>query len=331
MVKTPGALLLCCGVLLFTGVADADGPPPSPEASPPAENPDDIEARQSFDRGLELLRAKQWTEAEQLFRDSLVRKPRQSTRYNLALVLFQQRRYLESLTLLEELFATADAARDAQFREFARALLPHVQANISTVHLFIEPAGATLRIDGEPHVASGGRRAIRLNPGAHRLELDAPGFQRQSLELTTEPGTEQPRTIVLTRARQTAPVSGSPASPPPTRDQAAPSRQSTVGPWLTIGAGTALVVSGLIVGVAAIQADDDFVEQCPTLTDCDRRLIGLRDKAARLGRISDVLLVSGGAVVIGGITWRVLTPTSASSTSSGSVPGAISITAHGSF
>jgi hypothetical protein len=59
--------------------------------------------------------------------------------------------------------------------------------------------------------------------------------------------------------------------------------------------------------VLAKNADDEFVDACPTLKDCSASLKDKQDEATRLARISDVLLISGGALVTGGVVWRVLT------------------------
>lgn len=88
-------------------------------------------------------------------------------------------------------------------------------------------------------------------------------------------------------------------------------RTSTIsswGPWASLGVGGALLVAGSITGILALRADDRFAEGCPELTDCDRRLLKDSDHVTRLGRITDVLLISGATFVVGGVTWRVVAP-----------------------
>jgi hypothetical protein len=81
-------------------------------------------------------------------------------------------------------------------------------------------------------------------------------------------------------------------------------------PWLTIGVGAALLVSGAVTGILAKSADDEVIAGCPTLERCDETVRDARDRAAALGQVTDVLLVAGGVVVAAGVTWRLVVPAS---------------------
>jgi len=341
MVKT--ARFACACLLLFHTSLTAAQPgawgDPGSSATPSAETPEE-QAKRTFLEGLALLRAQKWAEAEQRFRRSLALAPRESAHYNLGLVLFQQRRFRESQVVLEELLASPAAAGQARYRNFAQALLPHVRAQLATLHLYVQPPEATLRVDREPTGPAGARRAIRLDPGMHQLEISAPGFATQRYELTLDPGTEQPRTIVLSRTAAGGAASGtasgagtphsahSPLSPIPNADRPR-STPSRVGPWLTIGAGAALLASGLAAGIAAKRADDDFVAACPSGRNCPESLRPLQDKATRLALVADVLFVTGGLVTAGGITWHLVLPSP--STASGSSPSSVGFVATGRY
>jgi hypothetical protein len=95
------------------------------------------------------------------------------------------------------------------------------------------------------------------------------------------------------------------------REPPARTESSFVGdtaPWITIGIGGALLVSGAVTGILAKKANDEVVRSCPTLERCDESVRDERDRAAALGHATDVLLVTGGVFVVGGVAWRVLMP-----------------------
>lgn len=81
---------------------------------------------------------------------------------------------------------------------------------------------------------------------------------------------------------------------------------SAVAPWVTMGVGGALLSAAAVTGMLAKREDDTFRGACPSLRNCDPRLVSTRDRAVQLGLVTDALLASGGALVVGGVTWRLL-------------------------
>jgi hypothetical protein len=197
------------------------------------------EARLAFEDGLRLLRAERWLEAEVRFRRSLALSPRPSTTYDLAFVLYKERRGRQSAEILQGLLELPSSGADTRYRDYARALLQRV--------------------------------------------------------LTAQPYAPIERTVLL---------------PPPRLETRRPFLRS-VAPWLTVGLGGAMLAGAAVTGALAKRADGAFGAMCPTLQNCDQNLTPLRDSAVRLGRITDVLLVSGAVLVAGGTTWRILVPPTA--------------------
>jgi hypothetical protein len=265
-------------------------------------------ARQAFFEGLKQLHGEEWTAAEISFRRSLQFVRRESTLYNLALVLFKQRRPKESLAILYALLKVEPNGKTGEserYRNYAETLLPHVRAQVSTVLLSISAPDASVRIDGESIAKKGHAWSAELDPGVHRVDISAAGFQSKHLELALKPGEEHRGRVELSALRSQgngAPVTRS----EPGSNSARPSNSHSLAPWVLIGLGSAALIGGVVTGVKAKQADDEFVERCPGLRNCDPELQSVEDEAARLGRLSDVLLVSGFAAVTGGVIWRVL-------------------------
>lgn len=72
------------------------------------------------------------------------------------------------------------------------------------------------------------------------------------------------------------------------------------GSWITMGAGGALVVTGIFFGVRASTTHDDAVA-----TPIQRDAVELQHSAERSATIANVLYVIGGATLAGGIGWKI--------------------------
>lgn len=151
------------------------------------------------------------------------------------------------------------------------------------------PAGAQLKLDDEsPVPAQGALAERRLPPGAHRVEVRAPG---------REPWTE----AFMVRLGE------------PLRLRAELPKRRSLGPWLLGGGGLLAAGAGLALGVAAQQRADDWAEGCPSGGACgpgftrerylaDQDAIGLENGAAA------GLLAAGAAAVVGAVVWWLVDP-----------------------
>jgi tetratricopeptide (TPR) repeat protein len=78
------------------------------------------------------------------------------------------------------------------------------------------------------------------------------------------------------------------------------------GAWVTMAAGGAMVLGAVITGVMAKGAESDLHDACPGLTGCDPALQSTRDRARRLGLVTDVLWITGAVAAVGGLLWLLL-------------------------
>ncbi|MEZ4336019.1 MAG: PEGA domain-containing protein [Sandaracinaceae bacterium] len=138
------------------------------------------EARALYQTGLAEAAAERWVPALEAFRASFARVDRVRTRLNIAATLMRLGRARETITEAEAVLAGApEAAERAQ----AEALLGQARAALHALMLRVRPADATVLVDGEPVDGRGTTRALRLDPGRHLLEVQAPGHrpERQTL------------------------------------------------------------------------------------------------------------------------------------------------------
>lgn len=273
------------------------------------------EAQRAFAEGLEFLRGEQWAQAEASFRHSLRLVSRPSTQYNLALVLFKQRRARESWAIIRQILDSPAAERDARYREYAGTLKPLVLGQLAALRLTVQPADAELRIDGElVRERSGAERVAWLDAGTHSLEVRAPGYSTRTFDLQVEMGGKYQESVRLVSSAQHAPA---PPVAARRKDVARRSEPSPLGPYITIGAGAALLAGGLVTYALAKSKDNDFVDKCPSLELCPRSLQGQQEDVNRLRTLSYVLLGAGVAVTSGGVAWRLLSTSSSNGQKTG--------------
>jgi tetratricopeptide (TPR) repeat protein len=93
------------------------------------------------------------------------------------------------------------------------------------------------------------------------------------------------------------------------------------GPWITIGAGAALLTGGFIFGARASSTHDDAVA-----TTVQADALELQQSAERSATIANVLFVVGGLTMAGGIGWKVYQwRTGEGTTQVTATPGAVAI------
>jgi len=73
------------------------------------------------------------------------------------------------------------------------------------------------------------------------------------------------------------------------------------GPWVTMGTGAAIFGTGLVFGLRASAKHDDAVA-APGQADAAE----LQASAEHAATVANVLLIVGGVVTVGGVTWKVL-------------------------
>ena len=151
---------------------------------------------------------------------------------------------------------------------------------------------------------------LYLSPGTHKLECSEEGYESTTVDVTVVGGQTQKVVIELTKKP------GGTVGPvvPPLEEP----RPSWPG-WLLGGVGlaTAGVGAGLLgvgqAGVADAEATGDAIEaeggQCPANGGGDERCVSLAEDVETAGTLSTggiVMLIAGGALLIGGVIYLVL-------------------------
>jgi hypothetical protein len=172
---------------------------------------------------------------------------------------------------------------------------------------------ARITLDGRP-VAAGAGRAITVDPGVHRLEIDgAPRFQRTEAQVVLREG-EKERAVEV-RLRAAAAVARGQVEP------ASPGAgTSSRLPLLVAAGGAAAAVVGVASFIVGQRQIDEAAGLCPRsecATSADlRRARDLDGDGATLKTIGVVLGGAGAVLVGGGVVWFVLQPSSAGNAAS---------------
>lgn len=176
-------------------------------------------AREAFAEGNRLVREERWAEALAAFERARQDRPHASTSFNSGVCLRALGQYSASARRFQEALA-----RDVEHHELAagtadqaRIFESEMRATVGAVALVIEPADATVIVDGRAWERSGsdrlvlgaatttavalpaGRGLLELDPGRHIVQLAAPGFSRVVTPIEIRPGVVTESTLVLAR------------------------------------------------------------------------------------------------------------------------------------
>jgi hypothetical protein len=223
------------------------------------------------------------------------------------------------------IFRTAQQTGEKELAELA--------PRIATLILDITPPsvpGVVLRLDGEPLLLQMLGAARPANPGEHRFEVEAPGFERAQKTITLKEGEKQRMVLPLRKMESSLPAptasASAPVAPPPSAPLASapplpPPPESGTG-WRTAGyvaggAGLVAIALGSYFGLKAIGSKSDLLNTCKAPT-CSNDTFESRKKDEVSGKaLASSVFFGVGVVGLGlGTVLILTTPNSPSPTTS---------------
>jgi len=141
-----------------------------------------------------------------------------------------------------------------------------------------------------------GKIELGIRPGHHVITAKLPDHEDQTWEVEAFAASRDKHAFAM-KPRVIADASGGP------RDGRGPN----LGPWIVMGIGGAMLVGGAVTGIVALGKTSDIEEKCPG-DQCPRSfdLDAERSSAKTFVRVTDVLLIGGAAVTLGGLGWLLL-------------------------
>lgn len=163
--------------------------------------------------------------------------------------------------------------------------LTRIDPQVALLKLAVSPEGSTVNIDGQP-VEGVAPFSIpwAIEPGDHLVEVSFEGYENHRQQVSIEPGETGEVQVAL-----------EPSRPPPSPRRISPA-------WFasTLGLAAALAVGGIVTGVYALRAVDDFALELNPCRGGDLQACDdgdtIADRGEALGRASTGLFVSSGVL-----------------------------------
>jgi tetratricopeptide (TPR) repeat protein len=277
------------GVLVMLGCTLADA---SAHAQASA---DSKEYRSTIDLAVREYSAGNWEEALLRFRNAHAIYPNARTLRGMGLTAYELRDYVRAIGWLQDAINSTDNALTAEQRTETEKALAAARDYAVRLTLSIEPTNAAVTIDGAPPVRDEAG-LILMNPGEHELIAEAEGYEAVRRALRANAG-DRPTLVLQLQVRG---AEASLAAPPAALER---STDGSVLPWIVIGAGVAVTVTGAVfLGLSL--SDKAEVEDAPDGT----RWSAIEDAEGRVGTFSAigfVLLGVGVAGTTAGIMWKL--------------------------
>ncbi len=285
---------------------------------------DKAAAEALFDRGLALMREGKLDEACARLEQSNSIERGIGTMLYLAECYEKQGRTASAWALFREASSEAQAAGQFERANAGRQRAEKLEPGLSKLTVEVPEAvrvqGLELTRNGAPLAAGLWGVPLPVDPGRLVIEARAPGYEPTSHTVLIETGSQQARyeltkltalpasevapAPVLTAPISAAPTEKAPALPPP---EPRMSKLKLAGLILG-GAGAALLVVGAGFGGRAIKQHNKSDDLCKN--GCTQAGVDANDNAKTAAIISDVGIIGGAALLVGGTLTYLLAPKS---------------------
>lgn len=240
-------------------------------------------AREKFMQGQQAYQQGDYETAIAAWQAAYELDPRPLILYNLSQAYERYGKLSEAVQALEKYTSEADPS-DPNV-ETARSRLSKLRERLGRtgIHITDAPDGAEILVDGHSWGRTPREEAIPLDPGTHRVVLKLEGY-------------ENFRASVGVPAGQTVDV-GAEMEPEVAGPGEAAAQGPGIAPWLLVGGGGGVLVTGAILGGVALGK----------AKDAEFRSGGDADSAETLALVADVMMGVGAAAAVGGFLWWLLT------------------------
>lgn len=254
-------------------------------------------AAERFEEGNALLRDGLFVQASERYRDALGHWDHPGIHYNMALALLNLDQPLEVHAHLTAAMKYGPAPLDQTKFEQVQRYRTLVEKQLARIEVVCLDPGAVVKLDGNVLFRSPGRYAALVRPGTHTVTAAKLGFATTQRTKTLLPG--EPTKFDLRLY---------------TSDQLIEYRRPWPlwGPLTVVGAGAAILTTGVVLGVHAQRRFEDYdqrLERDPTCrTGCvpSDDVQDRKDEGETFQRWSTISYVAGGGVLAGGVVLLIL-------------------------
>jgi hypothetical protein len=275
-------------VTMVSARTHADSPPPSEL---------DASYRRHVEAALLAYEAGRLPEARAHFELAHLRFPNARTLRGLGTVQLEQQDFVPAAENLEAALTCTELPLSEALRGETELALRDANAHVGRVQVHAAPEAGSVRIDGRS-VALGS--VLVLVPGVHQLEISAAGYRTQSGPLNVLAGQYQLVRWQLEPAAAPEPVASQPLTSAAAAPQPASARDQ---PWLVLGAGSAVLLSGMVVLASGIH--DYRAVRSPHDGESARDWAADRARYPRLLGAGGALVGVGALAAAAGLWWHM--------------------------
>jgi hypothetical protein len=265
------------------------------------------EAKQRFDRGLDLYTEGEYPLALIEFRRAYELVPNYRVLYNIGQVSIQLGQYANARRALEEYVQKGGDTIPADRRAAVTKDLSMLEQRTAFVEITVNIPGSDVLVDDVAVGKAPLSAALLVDAGIHRVIVRHPGYLQRNDQVTLAGGDRQSLAVTL----ELEPPEKSTIV---VREREVQSNSTLViGGWVTTGAlATAAVVTGVLGAGKAKDLKNLRTADPRETSDLGAKLDDTKSSARTLLLVSDVC--SGAAVVVGGLSlWFTLNPLEQSS------------------
>ncbi|HEX4339814.1 MAG TPA: PEGA domain-containing protein [Polyangiaceae bacterium] len=275
-------------------------------APAPAEAGGDVsEARQRFQRGVELYKEGSFDAALAEFNKAYELAPNYRVLYNLAQVQTERHDYVDALHDFEKYLQQGGTEIAADRRDQVTRELTALKGRVAQLTIQADVDGAELVVDGVSAGTLPLAEPVLVSAGVRQLQVKKPGYET-STRTETIAGGDNPHFDFKLQPTAAVAASTTVATSPPVFPHAGdteptPDTQhaSTNVPfWITLGSTAVLAGGAITFGVLANSADQKLDRQLGAFPGNPQGIADARSSLKRDALVSDIL--TGAAVVSGG-------------------------------
>jgi tetratricopeptide (TPR) repeat protein len=286
-------------MVLVSGIASAQNPPTAAPAETDQTKLD--EARQRYERGLQLYNESNFDAARVEFERAYQLAPSYKILYNIGLSYEQLGDYVQAQSTLVRYLEAGGAEISAERRAEVKKELAQIQPRIAKVTVQTNVPGSELMVDDQCSADANtgkvncgaldnGTRVVLMNPGRRRVTVKKDGYLPQT-EVLTVAGSDQVAVNVNLKSL-----------PKYTEKKKNPWLLPTIIGWSVTGAGTIMWVVGSLEAKSASEDQKTALNKFPTNRST---LNSAHDKMKTWDHVADGFLI-GSAVAAGVSTYLTI-------------------------
>jgi hypothetical protein len=267
----------------------------APTAPAAAQTPEDIaSAKRWFKEGEEAEKRGEYANALSNFEQALAVKATPQLYLRVGACQEKLGRLIEAEASYQEALARANAQALTPVALVAAEQIEALRPRIPVVSIAPADAypGLSVTIDGAPVAPAALAGKMPVNPGAHQLTAEAPGYDRRVQPFTAAERDLLTLAFNLTPTAPTRPPPTPPPTPPPP-----PPDHTRIPTAVLITSGVAFVLGGALVG-GSIALDRSIDEKCggPTRKNCPAK-----QQSEIESSVVSVNIIRGTGIAVGGI------------------------------